>query len=204
MTSESSSSSDEFDFDKYDNKFSLNDWDGNGLKPAKLDQLTNKYVSKILQGEKPYIEDEGSNFWDLLHDKLKIYTENANCIYFAAVCFDEDDHQRKTWLEKAVKLGSREAIFEYSRLTYNENKEESVKQGVEAIKAGYREKHKIWKFDGRLPYHDYYELSLEYYISQLESENKTLKQELQEEKLRPPELGVSNYNQAKEHFENNQ
>lgn len=191
MSSDESSSDDEINLQDYDEHLNP--------RPHKLEQLTDKYVQKIVQGVQLKIDDEGDQFWDLLHEKLTVYPDNANCIYYAAICFDENDQRRKQWLEKAVKLGHREAMFEYGRLLYDANREESIASGVEAIKAGHREKHKT-KLGDIFFYQKYYAITLENYISQLEQENARLKSELQEEQLRPPELGGSEYIQAKDRF----
>ncbi len=200
MSSDENSSDDELEYFNTHRQ----DFDRYGMpNPDKLNDFCDNYVQKIVNGENPNIDDYGTNFWNLLHEKLKIYSDNSNCMYWAAVCFDENDERRKICLEKAVKLGNLDAMFEYGRINYHANKEESIKTGAQAIKSGYRQKHKS-KMGDILFNKDYYELTLEHYISQLEREMKMLKYTLQEEQLRPPEFGGSDYNQAKKHFESHQ
>ena len=154
-------------------------------------------VDKIVAGEKiTFTFDLARNtkirikMFDLLKDKQ----DNANCMYYAALCLPRK--KRGEYLKRAGELGNVDALFLES---YSDH---SIEKGLEAITKGFRSgNNKIRDIKG------FYSKTLEHYVEQQQTEienlrekNKKLEQELTEERLRPPESGGSEYEKAKMNF----
>ena len=186
---------------------------------------------QIIQGDRVNLNDyyTSQDFYDLLYQKLVNHPLNANCMYYVAKCFASDqrpingsppcrrqalswsrDAKYREYLEKAIILGSSDALFDRGYL------ENSIDDGLEALQKGFRllkhqprykntydreEAHKVCRlFINDNKYRDYHDLVLCEHINRLEQKVSVLTADLEQERLRPPEVGGSDYNKAKEHF----
>lgn len=148
-----------------------------------------KIINKIVQGEKVDLSDYYEpEFYEQLFVKLKSHTTNVNCMYTASFCLLDDDPRHEEYLQKAIKLGSHKALFNYGHL------KRSIKIGYQAFRSGFRRPNDINN------YRDYYDLVLLEHIDKLEKQVKSLTTELEQERLRPPELGGTDYVNAKNDF----
>lgn len=154
---------------------------------SKMDEI----VEKIIQGEQVDLSDYYTEaFYDELYQRLKSYTNNGNCMYYAGICFyGKDDRLVKEYLEKAIVLGSKAASYELASFKYrsaaenSKEKENAIEDGLKVLQTGYRNTTGV----------SFFSSILLRYISVLTAE-------LVEERLRPPEVGGSDYIKAQEHF----
>ena len=128
-----------------------------------------------------FIAAHGWGYFDYIKNKLLYYPENANCLYYLGLI---EMHQtgKTKYFDYAAKLGSIPAMY-----IQGDTHESDLRLGVQALKMGY--------------IHDPFPKSFGYYdIKCLRKYIEELKEELEQEKLRPPEQGGSEYEKARKHF----
>lgn len=192
---------------EFDGRVDFNPWDDT---EDKIDDI----VEKIVNGETPELEGVlyKTESYDKIFEKIKDQTENANCMAYAAWCLTDEPPnrvERQRYLDRAIELGSLRALF-YQGLEKCQRgmSQSGIEDGIRALRAGFT----VEKRRGlhiHLP--EYYSRILESQKSSLEAENqqlkarvRTLERELEEERLRPPEAGGSDYEKARSDFSQRQ
>ena len=96
-------------------------------------KVSDRFVDDVVSGKQVKFPDyDAPLFFEILFGKLKVHEYHAECIYWAAICNAMDNPIRQQYLEKAYKLGSISAMYEYGKSTGN------VELGVLALKQGYK------------------------------------------------------------------
>ena len=137
--------------------------------------------------------------WRESYAYLSQHPENANCLYYLGllvdyVCENSSTVSAEELYRRSMEHGSLAGMYQYGRKVYCYNSPEGISWGLNALRKGY----KCQTMDQPRYLQDTYSFeTLTIYIEELRNE-------LKEEKCRPPEKGGSDYEKAQEHFEENQ
>lgn len=180
------------------------------------DDTPEELVQKIIRGDDVKLYPYGvfHNYIEELCEQLKVHTDNANCMLYAAKCLPRKLRReylesagaeclpkrfRREYLERSCALGNRDAIFYCGYRQYKSGDKVALSMGLKAFRAGFR-------FINYKPYQHEYEVQSDspacrdYYDLVLLEHIKELETTLEQERLRPPEVGGSEYMKAKEHY----
>ncbi len=152
-----------------------------------------KDVEDIINGKVVHGLFIAANMWSYhsyVREKLLEHPNNANCLYYLGLIEEHRTGKTDLYFKDAAKFGSIPAMYKLGSINGN------MKSGVQALKLGYIHQ----------PYPkslDYYDVNcLREYINELKEENENIKIELEQERLRPPEKGGSEYEKCEQHFNN--
>lgn len=182
---------------------SSSDDDDSYVNPdAEMDRL----VEMIALGATPDLDNYLTDSQDYrqLFERLKKLKANSNCMLYAAACCLEHSPDRHKYQNRAIELGNVCALYcRGFEKAQNGHRTAGALDGLRALEAGYVVKEP----ESIVSTSDFCRLILEQEVIQLrervrglEQQVVALRQELVEERLRPPELGGTDYEKAKLDF----
>lgn len=187
-------------------------------------ELIDESINMIINGKTDTMSGEiHKQYSKYIYDELSKHPDNANCLYHLGLLVSsyhkklgiKKDQYLEYW-KKAAALNHPEASFylgfKYFNRGQSTNREEAMTLGMNAFLNGYG--------DIITSCSEYYDTiyrnetmlmaitklkeqkrALEIQNHELTQRNETLTQELEQEKLKPPEQGGSEYEKAAKHFE---
>lgn len=180
-------------------------------KSADARQMIKDFSEVIIKGDKPKncnlvwftLTIPHTNRTEEVHELIEIlqaHEQNANCMYHISLLqeIQGEDDEAELSLQRAIELGSQHAKFD---LLVKQHEDKGPTEdmfaidALEMIRHGYRLTRHF-----NIKYFVYYSQVLQRYATELENKNTVLEAQLLEEQLRPPEVGGSEFEKAKKHF----